>query len=222
MFCTAHRENFPIWNVTGVEGRRHLKSLITTSMSWYDAMYICPTEIKQNLDEQPPAKRRCIGNQSNRPAMTTTNVVPKAPRMPTLAPSSAPLVVAAAAVKLTGAGAVDAFRVMLTFDATKVGPPPAPVLLTSGARYGTYMSGFKAPANVPVRFSSRSLVVMLLFWYEVVFATKAKTSGRQMSVKLSKDTRRMIHTSNGLVGVLATKIAETPVILDSRETKQVT
>ena len=70
--------------------------------------------------------------------MTATNAAVRTPCMPALALNSAPLLdeVEAAAVKLTGAGAVDAFKDVLTFGATKVGPPPAPVPLT-GARYGT-------------------------------------------------------------------------------------
>lgn len=71
-------------------------------------------------------------NQSNNPAMTVMNAAPKTPCTQAFTPTPAPLVVAA--VKLTGAGAVDAFKDMLMFGATNVGPPPAPVLLTSGAR----------------------------------------------------------------------------------------
>ena len=81
--------------------------------------------------------------------------------------------------KLTGAGAVDVFKDMLTFGATNVGPPPAPMLSMFGARYGTYAAGFKAPGIVPVRFrSGRFFVLRSLFWYEVASATKAKTSDK--------------------------------------------
>ena len=48
--------------------------------------------------------------------MTTANAAPKMPFMPALTPTTALLVVEAA-VKLTGAGAVDAFKDMLTLDA---------------------------------------------------------------------------------------------------------
>lgn len=83
--------------------------------------------------------------------MTMANTA--TPRTPctlvALAPAPAPFVVEEelddAADKLTGGGAVVAFKDVLTLDATKVGPPPAPTLLVLGARYGTYSSGFKGP-----------------------------------------------------------------------------
>lgn len=143
-------------------------------------MYKCYVQEKSNRSKPN------IGNQSNTPAMTAQNATPRTPCIPALAPTAAPFARKisddddddAPRVKLTGAGAVDAFKDMLTFGATKVGPPPAPTLLTLGARYGMYASGFKAPGNVPVRFKSGTLsVATSLFWYEVASATKAKTSG---------------------------------------------
>lgn len=73
---------------------------------------------------------------------------------------------------------------------------------------------------MPVRFrSGRFSVVILLFWYEVVFATKAKTSDLNVSLK-SNDTG-IERTGNGLVGILTAEVAKIPVILNSRETNQV-
>ena len=59
----------------------------------------------------------------------------------------------------------------------------------------------------------------MLFWYEVVFATKAKTSDLNVSLK-SNDTG-IERTGNGLVGILTAEVAKIPVILNSRETNQV-
>ena len=67
------------------------------------------------------------------------------------------------AVRLTGAGATAAVKLVFRPDVTKTGPPPAPTADVFGAVKGTYCPGLSGPGIVPVAFVGLSELEMLIF-----------------------------------------------------------
>lgn len=85
-------------------------------------------------------------------------------------------------VRLTGAGANAAVKLVFRPGLIKTDPPPAPTAEVFGAVKGTYRFELSGPGITPVRFVRTSELETFKFLYPVLEVTKEKTFERVLCV----------------------------------------